>query len=89
VVLRRPELPGDSRFCSSAARVENLARVDQTVADVFITLTSAEAIDRLTTARTAFGSVNSVQDLIAHPQLRAEFRPSAVEDNRVQGLKTA
>jgi crotonobetainyl-CoA:carnitine CoA-transferase CaiB-like acyl-CoA transferase len=27
-------------------------------------------IDRLTAAQTAFGSVNSVHDLIKHPQLR-------------------
>ncbi len=70
LVLRRPELTQATGFCNNAARVENRAVVDQTVADVFGSLTSAEAIDRLTTARTAFGSVNSVQDLIAHPQLR-------------------
>lgn len=69
-VLQRPELTQAAGFASNAARVENRAVVDQTVADVFATLTSAQAIDRLTAARTAFGSVNSVQDLIAHPQLR-------------------
>ena len=69
-VLRRPDLPTDPRFASNAVRVENRPLVDGTVAEVFAGLTSAEAIDRLTTARTAFGSVNSVQDLISHPQLR-------------------
>ena len=69
-VLRRPELTQAPGFSSNAVRVENRPVVDQTVADVFATLTSAQAIDRLTAARTAFGSVNSVQDLIAHPQLR-------------------
>jgi crotonobetainyl-CoA:carnitine CoA-transferase CaiB-like acyl-CoA transferase len=70
LVLHRPELIQDAGFSNNAARVENRAVVDQTVADVFSDLTSAQAIDRLTTARTAFGSVNTVQDLILHPQLR-------------------
>lgn len=69
-VLGRPDLPADPRFSNNAARVANRHLVDGTVAVVFATLTSAEAIDRLTTAKTAFGSVNSVQDLISHPQLR-------------------
>lgn len=69
-VLHRPDLPADPRFRNNAARVAHRPEVDGTVARVFATLTSAEAIDRLTTAKTAFGSVNSVQDLISHPQLR-------------------
>lgn len=74
-VLRRPDLPGDPKFCTNAIRVANRPLVDGTVAEVFATLTSAEAIDRLTTARTAFGSVNSVQDVINHPQLRTRRMP--------------
>lgn len=69
-VLRRPDLLTHPQFASNAVRVENRPLVDGTVAEVFAGLTSAEVIDRLTAARTAFGSVNSVQDLIAHPQLR-------------------
>lgn len=74
-VLRRPDLPTDPKFCTNAARVANRPLVDGTVAEVFSTLTSAEAIDRLTTARTAFGRVNSVQDVINHPQLRTRRMP--------------
>lgn len=74
-VLRRPDLPADPKFCTNAIRVANRPLVDGTVAEVFATLTSAEAIDRLTTARTAFGSVNSVQDVINHPQLRTRRMP--------------
>jgi len=40
------------------------------VAEVFGAQPSAEIRARLTQAQTAFGSVNSVHDLIAHPQLR-------------------
>ncbi|MFW2357264.1 CaiB/BaiF CoA transferase family protein [Hydrogenophaga sp.] len=69
-VLKRPDLPADPRFRTNAVRVANRSVVDGTVAEVFAGMTSAQAIDRLTTAKTAFGSVNSVQDLITHPQLR-------------------
>jgi crotonobetainyl-CoA:carnitine CoA-transferase CaiB-like acyl-CoA transferase len=54
----------------NAARVANRAFVDGAVADVFGALTGAELVDRLTEAQTAFGNVNSVYDLIEHPQLR-------------------
>jgi crotonobetainyl-CoA:carnitine CoA-transferase CaiB-like acyl-CoA transferase len=37
---------------------------------VFGALTGAELVDRLTEAQTAFGNVNSVYNLIEHPQLR-------------------
>ena len=35
----------------------------------------AEMIDRLTDAQTAYGSVNSLNDLIEHPQLRTRRTP--------------
>lgn len=69
-VLRDPTLLEDPRCASNAARCEHREWVDGRVAEVFGQLPSAEVIDRLTTARTAYGSVNSVHDLIEHPQLR-------------------
>jgi crotonobetainyl-CoA:carnitine CoA-transferase CaiB-like acyl-CoA transferase len=70
LVLRRPELLDDPRCAGNAARVANRAFVDGAVAEVFGALTGAELVDRLTDAQTAFGNVNSVYDLIEHPQLR-------------------
>ena len=69
-VLQRPDLLDDVRCAGNAARVANRDFVDGTVAEVFASLPSATVIDRLTAAQTAFGSVNSVHDLIEHPQLR-------------------
>ncbi|KNZ32355.1 MAG: carnitine dehydratase [Methylibium sp. NZG] len=69
-VLRRPELLHDPRCAGNAARVANRAFVDGVVADVFGSLPGASMVDRLTEAQTAFGNVNSVHDLIDHPQLR-------------------
>ena len=69
-VLQRPELMQDPRCAGNAARVAHRAFVDGTVAEVFASLPSGAVVDRLTEAQTAFGSVNSVHDLIEHPQLR-------------------
>lgn len=69
IVLRRPELLADERCQNNASRVNHRDFVDGTVADVFDKVPSGEMIDRLTEAQTAFGQINSVHDLIAHPQL--------------------
>jgi len=80
-VLQRPELLQDPRCKGNAARVEHRDFVDGTVAEVFGTLTSASVVDRLTAAQTAFGQINSVYDLIQHPQLRT--RPMSVQGRQV------
>ncbi len=74
-VLREPALLSDPRCVSNAARVANRAWVDGKVAAVFGQLKSALVIDRLTEAQTAFGNLNSVHDLIQHPQLRTRRMP--------------
>ncbi len=74
-VLRQPALPDDPRCASNAARVVHRTFVDSTVAEAFAALPSGDVIDRLMQAQTAFGSVNSVHDLIEHPQLRTRRMP--------------
>ena len=69
IVLRRPDLLADERCQNNATRVKHRDFVDGTVADIFDQVPSGEMIDRLTEAQTAFGQINSVHDLIAHPQL--------------------
>ena len=69
-VLLHPELPGDTRCANNATRVAHRAYVDGVVAEVFGGQTAATMVDRLTAAQTAFGNVNSVYELIDHPQLR-------------------
>ncbi len=75
VVLRRPELPQDPRCADNAARVAHRAFVDGVVAEAFAGQTSATMVDRLAQAQTAFANVNSVDDLIQHPQLRTRRMP--------------
>lgn len=70
IVLGQAELATDARFNSNSARTQNRPELEATVQAVFGRMTCAEAIDRLTEAQTAYGSINSVHDLIRHPQLR-------------------
>ena len=74
-VLHEPALLEDPRCATNAARVENREWLDAKVAAVFNAHTGAEMIDRLTDAQTAYGSVNSLHDLIEHPQLRTRRMP--------------
>lgn len=75
IVLRDGAFATDPRCAGNTARIANREWVDGRVAAVFAAHTGAEMIDRLTEAQTAYGNVNSVADLIAHPQLRTRRMP--------------
>ena len=70
VVLDDESVASDPRFVGNRARTQNRIALDETVQSVFDRLTYAQAVDRLTEAQTAYGAINSVHDLISHPQLR-------------------
>ena len=70
VVLGDESLAADPRFAGNQARIQHRTVLDEAVQAVFSQLTYAEVVDRLTEAQTAFGAINSVHDLISHPQLR-------------------
>jgi len=72
VVLRRPDLARDEKYVNNHVRTQNRDELEALVQEVFTTLTYAEVGDRLTEAQTAFGAINSVYDLIQHPQLRTK-----------------
>ena len=68
--LERPELAGDARFSDNPLRVANRPALDREIGAAFGGLTREGMIERLRRADIAFGAVNSVADLAAHPQLR-------------------
>ncbi|MBC7709619.1 MAG: CoA transferase [Rhizobacter sp.] len=70
VVLDDESIATDPRYVDNRARTQNRTLLDGAVQAVFGRLTYAEAVDRLTEAQTAYGAINSVHDLISHPQLR-------------------
>ncbi len=75
-VLAAPAMARDPRFASNAARIANRPALDGAVGAVFAALTRDEAVARLRAADIAFGALNSVADLAAHPQLRRAPQPT-------------
>lgn len=69
-VLERAELGEDPRFATNNDRAANRAETDAAVADAFGRLDRDELESRLRRSRIAFGAVNHLVDLSAHPQLR-------------------
>lgn len=69
-MLEQPALAQDPRFATSAARSLHRETIEEMIQSVIGGLTGGEVADRLTEAQTPFGSINSVLDLIHHPQLR-------------------
>lgn len=67
--LLKPELFDDPRFDTNENRVKNRAELNQEVGGVFAAHTRNEMTMRLSDARIAFGSLNSVADLTSHPQI--------------------
>lgn len=81
-VLGEPGVATDPRFSNNTARTANRTELDAAIQAVFGRLTYAQAVDRLTEAQTAYGAINSVHDLIDHPQLRT--RAMQVNGRRAQ-----
>ncbi|MCY4037693.1 MAG: CaiB/BaiF CoA-transferase family protein, partial [bacterium] len=68
-VLDRPDLARDPRFATNKARVEHRDETDRAVGEVFARLHDDDLRQKLTRSRMAFGTVNDVAGLSAHPQL--------------------
>ena len=69
-VLDMPEVAQDSRFISNNARVKNRVELDRIIEGVFGRFCRKNMSVLLQGAGIAFGALNSVRDLIEHPQLR-------------------
>ncbi|MBR0967346.1 CaiB/BaiF CoA transferase family protein [Tardiphaga sp. 538_B7_N1_4] len=69
-VMNMPYLPNDPRFSNMVERVRNRKLTDDTVSDVFGTMTRDDLLKRLTEADIAFAEVNTMDDLSVHPHLR-------------------
>ena len=73
-VLRRPDMAADARFSSNPRRVEHRAELDAAIAAAFSALTAEQVMARLDAAQIANARMNTVQELIDHPQLAARTR---------------
>ena len=79
LVLQRPDLFADSRFASNALRVKNRPQLDAAMQEVFTKLTAVEIIARLDAAQIANARLNTVQEFVEHPQLKARQRWGTVD----------
>ncbi|MFM1880919.1 MAG: hypothetical protein RLZZ344_1153 [Pseudomonadota bacterium] len=82
LALDKPELASDPRFETNTLRTQNRQVLEEMIQSVFSLMTFSEAVARLDKAQTAFGAINSVDDLIHHPQLRT--RDMVVEGKTVK-----
>jgi itaconate CoA-transferase len=74
VVLLNREVAGDPRFNSNSQRSENRKALRSMISEIFRTLTLDEITERLEKADIAHSRMNSVQELLAHPQHTARGR---------------
>jgi len=73
-VLQQPALAADPRFSSNPKRVEHRRELDALITEAFSGLTAEQVIDRLERAQIANARMNSIRELIDHPQLAARDR---------------
>ena len=73
-VIRRPDMTADARFSSNPRRVEHRDELDRAISEAFGGLTAREVIERLDAAQIANARMNTVQELIGHPQLASRGR---------------
>ena len=69
-VLRQPELATDSRFADNSARVANRPALNAVIEAEFRRMTRDDIVERLESARIAYGRISTMPDLAAHPQNR-------------------
>jgi crotonobetainyl-CoA:carnitine CoA-transferase CaiB-like acyl-CoA transferase len=73
-VLQRPALTTDSRFTANFKRVAERDALRGIIVEAFSSLTRAQVVERLELAQIANAQVNTMNDVWAHPQLKARGR---------------
>jgi len=74
VVLRQPDLADDPRFATNELRLKNRAELEPLIERLLADDTRASVEARLVDADVPFGTVNTVADVLSHPQLAARER---------------
>jgi len=90
-VLGDPSLATDPDYATNVARVRNRDKVDDVVGAAMGKLTIDEAVAALDAARIASARLNSMADVLAHPQLAARDRWREVQTpaGPVRALRSA
>jgi itaconate CoA-transferase len=77
-VLENPDLIADARFSSNSKRSAARGELTSIVEDAFSTLTAPQVVQRLDAAGIANARVNTIPEVLSHPQLAARNRWSEV-----------
>jgi len=72
-VLDRPQLADDPRFAANADRVANRDALTEEIETALGKHTAEEVLELLDAAQIANGKLNTVTDLLTHPQLEARW----------------
>ncbi len=78
-VLQQPDLAADPRFTANYKRVAERDALRRIIVEAFLPLTGAQVVERLELAQIANARVNTMQDVWAHPQLKARGRWTQVD----------
>ncbi|UQN08574.1 CaiB/BaiF CoA-transferase family protein [Deinococcus sp. QL22] len=78
-VLERPDLTDDERFATNAQRLAHRVPLEDTIEAAFAGLSRDEVSARLEQAGIASARVNSVQEVVNHPQLQERQRWTQVQ----------
>jgi crotonobetainyl-CoA:carnitine CoA-transferase CaiB-like acyl-CoA transferase len=73
-VLQQPALATDPRFTANFKRVAEREALRGIIVEAFSSLTRAQVVERLELAQIANAQVNTMNDVWAHPQLKARGR---------------
>jgi len=73
-VLEQPALATDARFASNTLRTASREALREIIVQSFAPFSAAQIIERLDAAQIANAQANTMQDVWAHPQLRARGR---------------
>jgi itaconate CoA-transferase len=73
-VLRRPELASDPQFHSNTARLANRAALETIIQGGFRNYSADQILDQLDQAGIANARMNTVEEFLDHPQLKARDR---------------
>ena len=79
-VMQRPDWVDDPRYASNPARMQRRAEVDGLVQECFSRHARADMEAKLRAARIAYGAVNDLAGLAAHPHLRRQRVASETGD---------
>ena len=78
-VLQQPDLTAHADFINNTQRSKNRKKLRNIIVETFAALSQSDVITRLEKAKIANASVNEMQDVWSHPQLKARHRWTEVD----------